>query len=74
MDDQERRPGPDPLATPDERGVASAIYGLVVCSATLAAASASGRLSFVAVSVLVTVVVSLHRGRLVTVLDLPCPA
>lgn len=56
MDDQKRqRVGS--RAAPDERGVASAIYGLVVCSATLAAASASGRLSFVAVSVLVTVVV-----------------
>ncbi len=56
MDHQRRRPG-DSRATADERGVASAIYGLVVCSATLAAASASGELSFVAVSVLVTVVV-----------------
>jgi hypothetical protein len=42
---------------PDERGVASAIYGLVICSATLASAAVSGRLSIVAVSVLVTVVV-----------------
>lgn len=57
MDDQKRRPGGDPQRKPDERGVASAIYGLVVCSATLAAAAVSGRLSFVAVSVLVTVVV-----------------
>ena len=57
VDDQRLRPGGDPLATPDERGVASAICGLVVCSATLAAASTSGHLSFVTVSVLVTVVV-----------------
>jgi len=56
VDHQRRRPG-DSRATADERGVASAIYGLVVCSATLAAALASGELSFVAVSVLVTVVV-----------------
>jgi hypothetical protein len=56
VDEQKRRPG-DSQATTDERGVASAIYGLVVCSATLAAASASGELSFVAVSVLVTVIV-----------------
>jgi len=42
---------------PDERGVASAIYGLVICSATLASSAVSGRLSIVAVSVLVTVAV-----------------
>lgn len=57
VDDQKRRPGGDRQGGTDERGVASAIYGLVVCSATLAAASVSGRLSFVAVNVLVTVVV-----------------
>ena len=57
MDDQKRRRGTDLEATPNERGVASAIYGLVVCSATLAAASVSGELLFVAVSVLVTVLV-----------------
>ena len=57
MDDQKRRPGGDTQAKPDERGVASAIYGLVVCSATLASAAVSGQFSFVAVSVLVTVVV-----------------
>jgi hypothetical protein len=49
--------GGDAKPEPDERGVASAIYGLVICSATLASASVSGQLSFVAVSVLVTVVV-----------------
>jgi len=57
VDDQKRRPAQDIEAEPDERGIASAIYGLVVCSSTLAAASASGKLWFVAVSVLVTVVV-----------------
>jgi positive regulator of sigma E activity len=57
VDDQKRRRGADLEATPNERGVASAIYGLVVCSATLAAASVSGELLFVAVSVLVTVLV-----------------
>ena len=55
--EQKRRPGGDPRRRSDERGVASAIYGLVVCSSTLAAAAVSGRLSFVAVSVLVTVAV-----------------
>ena len=45
------------MAEPDERGIASAIYGLVVCASSLAAASVSGRLWFVAISVLVTVVV-----------------
>ncbi|HEY5249948.1 MAG TPA: hypothetical protein VIJ15_16025 [Dermatophilaceae bacterium] len=73
MDDQRRHPDESPTApgerdltapgeqasrpAPDERGIASAIYGLVICSATLAAAASSGRLSFVSVSVLVTVVV-----------------
>jgi hypothetical protein len=56
VEDRRRRPGDAP-ATADERGVASAIYGLVVCSSTLAASAVSGHLSFVAVSVLVTVVV-----------------
>lgn len=57
MGEQKRRPGGDPRRRSDERGVTSAIYGLVVCSSTLAAAAVSGRLSFVAVSVLVTVAV-----------------
>ena len=48
---------PRRVAPPELRSVASGIYGLVVCAATLAAASASGRVSFVAVSVLVTVFV-----------------
>jgi hypothetical protein len=47
----------NPETPSDERGVAPAIYGLVVCSATLAAAAVSGQLSFVAVGVLVTGVV-----------------
>jgi hypothetical protein len=57
VDDQEGRPGKAAEAKPDERGVASAIYGLVICSATLASAAVSGQLTIVAVSVLVTVVV-----------------
>jgi hypothetical protein len=57
VDDQNGRPGGSAEAKLDERGVASAIYGLVICSATLAAAAVSGRLTVVAVSVLVTVVV-----------------
>jgi hypothetical protein len=57
VDDQNRRPDGDYEETPTIRKVASEIYGLVVCSATLAAAAASGQESFVEVSVLVTVVV-----------------
>lgn len=57
MDEQKGRPGGGAEAEPDERGVASAIYGLVICSATLASAALSGRLSIVAVSVFITVVV-----------------
>jgi hypothetical protein len=52
-----RRPEGDAKAETNVRNVASEIYGLVVCSATLAAAAVSGRESFVEVSVLVTVVV-----------------
>jgi hypothetical protein len=55
--DEQRRPGTAAEAEPDERGVASAIYGLVICSATLASSAVSGRLSVVGISVLVTVVV-----------------
>ena len=54
VDDQKPRPSGDPERKSDERGVASAIYGLVVCASTLAAAAVSDWLSFVAVSVLVT--------------------
>jgi hypothetical protein len=54
VDDQKRRPG---FAHSNERGVASAIYGLVICAATLAAASVSGELLFEAISVFVTVLV-----------------
>ena len=57
MDDQKRRPDADEQAEPNVRRAASAIYGLVVCSATLAAAAIGGQESLVAVSVLVTVVV-----------------
>jgi len=57
VDDQEARPGKTAEAKPDERGVASAIYGLVICSATLASSAVSGRLAVISVSVLVTVVV-----------------
>ena len=52
-----KREPPRRVAPPELRSVASGIYGLVVCAATLAAASASGRIRFVAVSVLVTVFV-----------------
>jgi hypothetical protein len=57
VDTSRPRASRDIEAEPDERGIASAIYGLVVCSSTLAAASVSGKLWFVAISVLVTVVV-----------------
>jgi hypothetical protein len=59
VDEQKRVPGGDSRRRSDEPGAASAIYGLVVCSSPLAA-SVSGRLSLVAVSVLVTVTVAVH--------------
>lgn len=40
-----------------ERGIASAIYGLVICSATLATASETDKIWVIAASVLVTVAV-----------------
>ena len=57
VDDQKPRPSGDPERKSDERGVASAVYGLVVCLQPLRPPhSAAGFRSFVAVSVLVTVV------------------
>jgi hypothetical protein len=57
VDDATAPAGEAPEPQVEERRLASGIYGLVVSSATLAAASASGRVVFVAISTFVTVFV-----------------
>jgi hypothetical protein len=57
VDDQKPRPDGDSVAEPEMRRVESEIYGLVICSSTLAAAASSGQATLVEGSVFITVIV-----------------